>query len=131
MINPHTPPPDSPHKLRPILRYLQTPLYRVSSSKASHLTGCCHRKPKRQATPNKRWLVETSVEAAAMVAVKARVMAAAMPAADATAMAATTVVAAATAVASDDSCGEEICVVDAAAGAMTAAASSAVKGAAR
>jgi len=95
------------------------------------LTGCCHRKPKRQATPNKRWLVETSVEAAAMVAVKARVMAAAMPAADATAMAATTVVAAATAVASDDSCGEEICVVDAAAGAMTAAASSAVKGAAR
>ena len=46
-------------------------------------------------------------------------------------MAATAAVAAAMAMASNDSCGEGICVVDVAAGAMTAAASSAVKTAAR
>ncbi len=70
-----------------------------------------------------------SVEAAAMVTVKARAMAAAMAAANATVMAVTTAVAAAMATASD-SCIEGICVVNAAAGAITSL-TMAVKAAAR
>ena len=66
-----------------------------------------------------RALAETSVEVVVMVTAEARAMAAAMAAADAAAMALTTAVATAIATA-NDSCVEGICVVDAAAGVITA-----------
>jgi len=105
------------------------PLYHASSSKASCFDGLLS--PHAQASGDaERALAETSVQAVAMVTAEARVMAAAMAAANATAMAATTAVAAAIATASD-SCVEGICVVDAAAGVMTVASTTAVKAAAR
>ena len=88
------------------------------SSKASRLDGLLS--PHAQASGNsERVLAETSVEAAAMVTAEVRVMAAAMAAANATAMAI-----------DGDSCVEGICVVDAAAGAITAS-TTAVKAAVR
>ena len=77
----------------------------------------------------KRALAETSVEVLVMVTAEARAMAAAMAAADAAAMASTSAVATAIAKA-NDSCVEGICVVNAAAGTITAS-TTAVKTAAR
>ena len=105
------------------------PLYHALSSKVSRLDGLSS--PHAQALGDaKRVLAETSVQAVAMVTAEARAMAAAMAAVNAMAIAATTAVAAAIATASD-SCVEGICVVDAAAGAMTMALMTAVKVAAR
>ena len=88
------------------------------SSKASRLDGLSSLQAQASGDAE-RALAETSVEAAAMVTVEARAMAAAMAAANATAMAAMTAVAAAMATASDRWV-EGICVVDAAAGMITA-----------
>ena len=114
--DPHTP-PDS-HKLRPLL--ISRTLYQ--SSKASCLDGLLSPQAKLSGDAE-RALVETSIQAVAMVTVKARVMAAAMAAANVTATAATTAVAGAVATGSN-SCAVRICVTDAAAGAMTTASTS-------
>ena len=99
-----------------------------ASSKALRLDGLSS--PQAEASGDaERALAETSVEAAAMVTAEARAMAAAMAARNAAATAATTAVAVTITTASD-SCVEGICVVDAAAGAMTAASATAVKAAA-
>jgi len=107
---------------------LARPLHHASSSKALRLDGLLSPR-KIKAGDAKRALAETSVEAAAMVTVEVRAMAAVLAAVNATAMAATTAVATAMATASD-SCVEGICIVNAAAGAITAS-TMAVKAAAR